>query len=459
MNYRRDQEAFLWLQRFVDFLLPIVSLYLYAILSGQVLDQVWFTLALVVGAVFLFVAQLFGVFRNWLDRSFWVTFNRCVQSGLVSVAIVAGFWGLLAPELSISLVFLAGWGLMFFALLLGYRAVIVLLLWHYRAHHRPAKRVLICGAGTQGRQLAEHFLSSPWLGYEVVGFLDDKHPSNSENKILGSLDLVNDGEVLAGCDEVFICLPLRAERKIKAILNSLADSTKVVRLVPDLFSFDLIHSDYSDFRGMPVFNVFDSPLRSLTARGVKRVFDLVFSLLVLLVSWPLWLLIALAIKLDSTGPVLFKQLRYGLDGKEIRVYKFRSMSVLEDGNVVTQACRGDRRVTRVGAVLRKLSMDELPQFINVLQGRMSVVGPRPHAKSHNETYRKLVPKYMQRHLVKPGITGWAQVNGWRGETDTLNKMEKRVEFDLHYIKNWSLWLDVKIVFLTLFTFFNTKDVY
>jgi putative colanic acid biosynthesis UDP-glucose lipid carrier transferase len=172
------------------------------------------------------------------------------------------------------------------------------------------------------------------------------------------------------------------------------------------------------------------------------------------------LVIAIAIKMTSKGPVIFKQDRYGLNGKRIKVYKFRSMTVCDnDDTVIQQASRFDIRVTKLGLFLRRTSLDELPQFINVLQGRMSVVGPRPHAVAHNEQYRKLIKGYMWRHKMKPGITGWAQINGWRGETDTIEKMKKRVEYDLEYIRRWSVWFDLKIVFLTVFKGFVDKNAY
>jgi putative colanic acid biosynthesis UDP-glucose lipid carrier transferase len=187
--------------------------------------------------------------------------------------------------------------------------------------------------------------------------------------------------------------------------------------------------------------------------------DLALATIILVLTSPLLCWIAIKVKWSSPGPVIFKQKRYGINGKEIKVYKFRSMTTQDDGSIIKQATKGDSRVTPFGAFIRRTSLDELPQFINVLQGKMSIVGPRPHAIAHNEQYRKLVPKYMQRHLVKPGITGWAQINGWRGETDTLEKMEKRVEFDLHYINNWSLWFDLRIIFLTIFKGFVDKNAY
>jgi putative colanic acid biosynthesis UDP-glucose lipid carrier transferase len=206
-------------------------------------------------------------------------------------------------------------------------------------------------------------------------------------------------------------------------------------------------------------NIFDTPLNDPGKAAIKRLEDIILSILILLLVSPLLVFIAIGVKLSSPGPVLFKQRRYGLNGEEIKVYKFRSMTTQDNGAIVKQATKSDPRISKFGSFIRRTSLDELPQFFNALQGRMSIVGPRPHAVAHNEQYRKLVPKYMQRHIVKPGITGWAQINGWRGETDTLKKMEKRIDFDLHYINNWSLWLDIKIILLTIIKGFISKNAY
>ncbi|PJC68766.1 MAG: undecaprenyl-phosphate glucose phosphotransferase, partial [Zetaproteobacteria bacterium CG_4_8_14_3_um_filter_59_5] len=225
-----------------------------------------------------------------------------------------------------------------------------------------------------------------------------------------------------------------------------------------LFVFELMGTYQQDIKGMPVFSLCESPLNGPFG-VVKHLEDKILASLILLLIWPLMLLIALGVKLTSKGPVIFKQRRYGLNGMPIKVYKFRSMTVCEDGNNVLQAKQGDARVTKFGAFLRRTSLDELPQFFNVLQGRMSIVGPRPHAVAHNEQYRKLIRGYMWRHKVKPGITGLAQVSGWRGETDTLEKMQRRVEFDLEYIRRWSIWLDIKIILQTALIGFTGKNAY
>jgi putative colanic acid biosynthesis UDP-glucose lipid carrier transferase len=209
---------------------------------------------------------------------------------------------------------------------------------------------------------------------------------------------------------------------------------------------------------MPVVSIFESPFYGLDG-WVKRAEDIILGSMILLLISPLMLVIAFAIKFTSSGPILFRQRRYGLNGAVVQVWKFRSMTVCEDGEHIPQAKKMDMRITPLGAFLRRTSLDELPQFFNVLQGRMSIVGPRPHAVAHNEQYRKLIRGYMLRHKVKPGITGWAQVNGWRGETETLDKMQKRIECDMEYIQNWSLGLDIKIIILTVFKGFTGKSAF
>jgi putative colanic acid biosynthesis UDP-glucose lipid carrier transferase len=265
---------------------------------------------------------------------------------------------------------------------------------------------------------------------------------------------VHKGEV----DSIYIALPLKSDGRIETLVNQLSDTTASVYVIPDLFISEIVHSRWIDFGGMPLVSVYETPFYGLFG-WVKRTEDVLLgSFILLLIAIPM-IFIAIGIKTTSPGSVLFKQRRYGLNGAVVEVWKFRSMTVAENGDKVTQATKGDSRITPFGAFLRKTSLDELPQFINVLQGTMSVVGPRPHAVAHNEQYRKLIKGYMLRHKVKPGITGWAQINGWRGETDTLDKMQKRVDYDLEYIQNWSLWLDAKIVYLTIFKGFNGKNVY
>jgi putative colanic acid biosynthesis UDP-glucose lipid carrier transferase len=251
---------------------------------------------------------------------------------------------------------------------------------------------------------------------------------------------------------------MRAEKRIKHVLSLLSDTTASVYVVPDFFVFELLHSRWTSIGGLPAVSVFEHPFYGVDG-AIKRMLDVVLGTIFLLLAALPMLAIAVAIKLTSRGPVFFRQKRYGMDGRHVHVWKFRSMTVQENGDKVTQATKNDARVTPLGAFLRKSSLDEVPQLFNVLEGSMSLVGPRPHANAHNEEYRKMIQGYMLRHKVKPGITGLAQVRGWRGETDTLYKMQKRVECDHQYIRDWSPWLDLKILFLTVFTVLSRKNAY
>jgi putative colanic acid biosysnthesis UDP-glucose lipid carrier transferase len=325
-------------------------------------------------------------------------------------------------------------------------------------------RVAIVGATMLGAELEKIFLEEKAVGTEFLGFFDDRQRLSEGGHQFDLKKLVGDTDQLiklakeGAVDIVYITLPLRAELRIKSIVEQLSDSTVSVHYVPDLFVFDLLSASLNNIKGIPVISIHDTPFYGVDG-AVKRMFDILFSSIVLLlIAIPL-LIIAIAIRMTSPGAVLFKQRRYGFRGEEIVVWKFRSMTVSEDAQDVVQAKKNDPRVTKLGSFLRRTSLDELPQFFNVLQGRMSVVGPRPHAVAHNEFYRGQVKGYMLRHKVKPGITGLAQVKGYRGETDTLDKMEGRIQYDLNYIRNWSLWLDIKIVLLTIIRGFTGAKAY
>jgi putative colanic acid biosynthesis UDP-glucose lipid carrier transferase len=321
---------------------------------------------------------------------------------------------------------------------------------------------VIIGAGDSGQNLARQFQNSPFLGIHFAGFFDDRGPARlgaaGVSPLLGKTVDLPAYVKAHSVDLIFITLPMASQPRIMGLLDELRDTTASVYFAPDIFLFDLIQARMDNIGGVPIVAVCETPFYGL-AGLTKRISDIVLASLILLAIAPLILCIAIAVKLESPGPALFRQRRYGLDGKEIIVYKFRSMTVCEDGGVIRQATRNDQRVTRLGAFLRKTSLDELPQFINVLQGRMSVVGPRPHAVAHNELYRKLIKGYMIRHKVKPGITGWAQVNGMRGETDTLDKMKARIEFDLAYLRNWSLRLDLSIILRTVLVVLRDRHAY
>jgi len=322
-----------------------------------------------------------------------------------------------------------------------------------RKHHaREMRSIVVVGANDAGIKFAGVCERHPNLFMQVQGFFDDRadrrQPPGLRYPMLGKMAEVAAYVRRKNIKMIFISQPVSAQPRIRQLVDELKDTTASVYFLPDVYVFDLMQARFDTVGGMPVIAISETPFMGFNS-VLKRGTDVVVSALALVLLAPLMLVIALAVKLGSPGPVLFKQRRYGLYGEEIYIYKFRSMTVLDDGPTIVQARADDRRITRIGHFLRRTSLDELPQFINALQGRMSVVGPRPHAVAHNEEYRKLIKGYMLRHKVKPGITGWAQVNGLRGETATLDKMEARIRYDLDYLRNWSLWLDLWIILKTV----------
>jgi putative colanic acid biosynthesis UDP-glucose lipid carrier transferase len=325
-----------------------------------------------------------------------------------------------------------------------------------------SRRIVIAGANELGQNLASKLSNSAHFGMSIDGFFDDRSAerlgSNSTVPIIGKLIDLPDYVRRHNVDVIFIVLPIRNIQRVTELVDQLHDTTASIYFVPDIFVFDLIQCRTSDIDGLPIVALCETPFHGM--RGVvKTVSDYVIASFFLVVASPFLLLIAVMIKLTAPGSVIFKQRRYGLDGHEIVVYKFRTMTVSEDSGTVRQATRDDQRVTKIGAFLRKYSLDELPQFFNVLQGRMSVVGPRPHAIAHNEEYRPLIKGYMVRHKVNPGITGLAQVRGFRGETLSVSDMRNRVNCDLEYLRDWSLALDFKIIVNTVGVIFSSKMAY
>jgi len=350
-----------------------------------------------------------------------------------------------------SLAFVVGWALTTEACLLVAHELV------RRALPRLITQVyqrtaVIVGRNEIGIALAQKFTDDIYTGIRFLGFFDDhdsKHLHDSaDQRTIGSIVELTDYVKRQHIDHIYVALPMSAEPHILSLLDDIKDTTASIYFVPDIFLIDLIQGYIDSVGGIPVIAVCETPFTG--ARGlVKRTADVVLATLILLLVSPLVLAVALGVRLTSPGPVIFSQRRYGLDGREIFVYKFRSMCVTEDGNhCYAQVVPGDTRVTRFGTFIRKTSLDELPQFFNVLQGRMSIVGPRPHAIAVNEQYRKLIPGYMVRHKVKPGITGWAQVNGFRGGDD-LEHMKSRIKCDLEYLRNWSLRLDLLIILKTI----------
>ena len=326
------------------------------------------------------------------------------------------------------------------------------------------KTAVIVGVNDLSNQLQQRIINNIEAGIELKGFFDvdsDRKPKNfsgMKNQLVGKIEELSEYVKKNNIDIIYIALPPSLHTQIMKLLDDLKDTTASIYFVPNFFLSDLIQARIDEIDGMPIVAMCETPFSGFNG-FIKGLSDFILASLILFVSSPLFVLLAIGVKLSSPGPIIFKQRRCGLDGTEIIVYKFRSMKVAEEGDVVVQAKLNDKRVTPFGKFIRKTSLDELPQFLNVLQGRMSIVGPRPHAISHNEMYRKVIKGYMVRHKVKPGITGWAQVNGYRGETETVASMKARIDYDIAYLKKWSLSLDIKIILKTVVLVFKDAKAY
>lgn len=327
--------------------------------------------------------------------------------------------------------------------------------WYFQRGHRRKCVFLRMNDGTAA--LAREIRGNGYLSLEALGYFDEAPVAGLPIPRLGSLAAALGYIRGQQVDLVFVGISFSENPEVNNLVEALQDTTVSLYFVPESTLFEMVDIRVGELAGVPLLVATETPFLG-GDEFAKRVSDIVLATLILILIAPLMLAIALAVKLSSPGPVLFRQERYGIGGKKITVYKFRTMKVHQD-DAVRQATRDDARITPLGRFLRRTSLDELPQFLNVLAGSMSVVGPRPHAVEHNETYRKLIRGYMLRHKVKPGITGWAQINGLRGETETVEKMQKRIEYDIDYIQNWSLWLDLKIIARTILLVFHDRQAY
>jgi len=460
---KQHHSAFTFVQQIVDLALVLACFHAAVLVTDVEWTRSYNLASVMATLVYFLCAQHNNLYQSWRGQSILPEARQvCIAwASMLLIMLFAAYAMKVSEEFSRRAI--SVWLVATPIALCTFRVVLRLFLRHMRASGRNLRRIAIAGTGPVAVNIAQNISSTPWMGMELFGFYNDPDAENDipdeiKPKFRGDLPQLIIEAKSGVFDEVFIALPMREEIQTKVLVQALADTSVQVQYVPDIFTFNLINSRIRDIGGIPLISVYDTPLDTV-GRLLKRAEDVLVALLVLLLIAAPMVVIALAVKISSPGPVLFRQRRYGLNGEEISVWKFRSMSVCEDGETISQATRNDVRITRLGSFLRKSSLDELPQFFNVLQGTMSIVGPRPHAIAHNELYRKEIDGYMQRHLVKPGITGWAQINGWRGETDTREKMQKRVEFDMHYIRNWSIWFDLKIILLTVFKGFAGNNAY
>lgn len=396
-----------------------------------------------------------GVYRSWRGGNLTNMFGRVLLGWAAVVVTLLVLLFMLKVSDTYSRLWLSTWALLAGGFLLAERFALYGLLRWFRLRGRNHKKVVMVGQSEVARELLRRVRSSSWTGFDVVAVFDDLASSS------GAFDGIDLHREMAGLDgylrehdvaEVWITLPLKDEARVRDVLHLLRHSTVNIRYVPDIFAFRLINHGVSEVAGMPMLDLSTTPMTGMN-RLVKAVEDRLISLLILTLISPVMITLAIGVKITSPGPVFYRQERVGWNGKPFMMLKFRSMPVDTEKNGVQWGNAQAKTNTWFGAFIRRTSLDELPQFLNVLKGDMSIVGPRPERTIFVEQFKDEIPDYMKKHLVKAGITGWAQVNGWRGDTD----LAKRIEYDLYYIEHWSLWLDLKIIFLTIFKGFVNQN--
>ena len=441
----------------------LAALYLVVGWEGETWSKSYLALGLVAMGFFLVTTHWFDLYRSWRLARLRHEISKlsvylAATFGFTVLIVTFGGWEAVASQL------IPRWFVTAFVAMVAARVAMRMLLRYVRAHGYDHRKVVFAGCNGIAKNLSETFSAHPWMGIDVVGYFDDRSPDGDRQLAIPKADLsgsiadllrlAQHGDV----DAVYVCLPMAAEKRIKGLIDSLADTTVSVHFCPSFFEFGMLYARWDEVFGQPVISIVDSPFNGPN-RLVKRTEDVVLTLAVLpVVALPM-LLIAAAIKVSSPGPVFFRQMRHGIGGKLFQIWKFRTMHVSERDEEFRQARKSDPRVTPLGAYLRASSLDELPQLFNVLRGDMSIVGPRPHPLKLNETHRGQIDRFMLRHKVKPGITGLAQVNGFRGETDDGVKMARRVENDLTYIRQWSLWLDLKILLRTVIVVLSGRNAH
>jgi putative colanic acid biosysnthesis UDP-glucose lipid carrier transferase len=406
----------------------------------------------------LLIFPNFELYYSWRGRDRWKRTAACLYAwSSVMLALLFLTFTFKVTATFSRVWFASFWlsGLLYISI---YRGILDKALDSLRARGLNRKKIVIFGAGKLGKDVGARLSEQLEIGFDILAYFDDdpiKQSSQISNVQVEHPDRLL--ELAQDVHEIWIALPFSADKRVQEILYQTRHLTSVVRFLPDIFHYRLLNHSVGEIAGIPIININGSPI-SYRAKILKGMEDIILGLIILALISPLMILIALLIKLTSRGPVFYKQKRHGFDGRPINVYKFRSM-YYQKNDTFKQATKNDSRITPIRKFIRSTSIDELPQFFNVLQGRMFIVGPRPHAISMNEEFKDQVDQYMQRHKMKPGITGWTQVNGYRGETDTLEKLEKRIEFDLYYIENWSILFDLQIIVLTVFKGFVGKNAY
>lgn len=459
LHLRPNRSVYIAILRVSDIVAPVSLLYLLSLLLARRWSIEYAVLGIGSGLLFSVQSHLYGAYGNWRGRSIAESLTIVLKAWAATFILLVVTLFLLKVSHTFSRVLILSWSVASIFMFMLERYLLRVLLKYIYSKGINIRRVAIVGSGRSARHLEEVFAEHPQLGYKLIGYYDEEHACSSAELLrsprLGGLDDISTNASSYDIHELVITLPLAENGPVPAMLDQLTSTTLVVKYVPDMFVAECIHSKWSTLKGLPVISIFDSPMSSNMTRTLKRAEDILLSSIILLFIWPVMLLIAIGVKLSSPGPVFYKQTRIGWNGQPFTMLKFRSMPVDLEANGTEWGKSNVKEKTPFGQFIRSTSLDELPQFINVFFGDMSIVGPRPERDIYIEKISSEVPKYMQRHMVKAGITGLAQVNGWRGDTC----LKKRVELDLHYISNWSIWLDMKIIFLSTFKGWVHKNAY
>jgi putative colanic acid biosynthesis UDP-glucose lipid carrier transferase len=425
---------------------PMPTIYIYALVIAFLISTIVF--------------PHFNLYQTWRGASLFYEARLVVFAWVVVMLSLTGFAMATKTGHYYSRMWTGIWFLGGLFTLMSLRLLLRLFVGWLRSRGYNHKKIVIVGCGELGEKVAQHLTAETWAGLDVMGvFCEGKashlRVSGGSRHILGDLtDLVQFIQQHT-IDQIWLAMPLKEEDRVKSLLYELRHCTANIRFVPDIFGFCLLNHSITEVAGLPIVNLSVTPMEGLNL-WLKAAEDQILALIILVLMSPFMLLIAIGVKLSSSGPVFYRQVRVSWNGKPFVMLKFRTMCVdSEEGTGPVWAKPGASRATQFGALLRKTSLDELPQFINVLRGDMSIVGPRPERPVFVEQFKDEIPDYMKKHMVKAGITGWAQVNGWRGDTD----LKKRIEHDLYYIENWSVWFDIKIILLSIFKGFVHQNAY
>ncbi|MCE7917347.1 MAG: undecaprenyl-phosphate glucose phosphotransferase [Nitrosomonas sp. PRO5] len=462
---KKNADTISMIQRLVDPLLVLITgTVVYAIRFGSFeIPEEYIVILIGICLICLAIFPFFDLYRPRRDESLWSEIQTLTKAWFIVYAVLVGIMFATKTSTEYSRVWIPGLMIGGLSSMTLFRLILRSSLRFLRRRGINTRNIVIAGAGELGREVAQRITASHWTGLKIIGFYDNAPQFQGQViegvPVRGGLPLLPQEATKLGVNQVWIALPLNQDAQVKSMVAQLNRLPVQITFVPDIYGVHLLNHSIGEIAGLPVIHIMETPLSGING-FIKELEDKILAISILLAASPLILLIILGVKLSSPGPVFYKQLRGGMHGERIWVWKFRTMKHhSEPPEKIFQAVPGDARITPFGAFLRRTSLDELPQFLNVLKGDMSIVGPRPHAVEHDHFYQQQIDTYILRHQVKPGLTGWAQVNGWRGETGEIRKMENRIRHDIYYINNWSLWFDLRIIVKTVFIILTGKNAH